>query len=140
FGPFVMYQRKLGYVPRTALAQSLMPRLVGAQARLEEGILFEEQALSRILKEQIFLVVAASRGDGYGVSWCYERLLKLGASADAIDRLLSDYRSAGLTPEEIFLIEFCLKLSHWGPWVQASDLAKLRQNGFDDHSIHETVL
>jgi RNA polymerase sigma-70 factor (ECF subfamily) len=140
FGPFAMYRKRLGYVPGTARAQTLMPRLAEAQAKLEQAILFEERSLRRKLKEQIFLVTAASRSDSYGVSGHYERLRGFGASKDEVDVLLADYRNAGLRPEETLLVEFCLKLSHWGPWIQANDLTKLRESGFDDDSIQEAVL
>lgn len=139
-GIFAMYREKLGYVPRTIQAQTLMPRLIEAQAKLENAILFEERALRRTLKERIFLVVAASRGDSPGVVAHYKVLRGLGVSEAEINRLLTDYRQASLRPAEISLIEFCLKLSHWGPWVQPSDWTKLREAGFDEDSIHEAVL
>jgi RNA polymerase sigma-70 factor, ECF subfamily len=140
FGPFSVYREKLGFVPRIVRAQTLLPRLIEAQAKLENAVLFEEKSLPRTTKERIFLVVATSRGDTYCVALHVKVLVSLGLRDTEIDQLLKDYRHAGLPPADVALLDFCLKLSHWGPWVQADDWHRLRQCGFDDHSIQEAVL
>jgi RNA polymerase sigma-70 factor (ECF subfamily) len=137
YGPFAVYTENLGFVPAIVRAQTLLPRLIEAQSKLERAILFEENSLPRRLKEQIFLVVAASRRDSYGVMM-HSRFLD--APEAEIDGLLTDYRTAGLAPTEVALVDFCLKVSHWGPWVQASDWEGLRQAGFSEDAIQEAVL
>ena len=140
FGPYAIYREKLGFVPRIVRAQSLMPRLIEGQAKLEKAVLFEQQSLPLPVKERIFLVVAASRGDAYCVAMHGKIMASLGMPEAEIDQLLQDYRNAGLRPEEVALIDFCLKLSHWGPWVQEQDWETLRRSGFGEDSIHEAVL
>ena len=140
FGPFDVYRLNLGFVPKIVRAQTLMPRLIEGQAKLEKAILFRDEALSRLTKERIFLVVAASRGDEYCVSMHSKALSSYGVSESEIGQLLNDYRNAGLAAAEAALVDFCLKLSHWGPWVRGSDWEALRAIGFDDDSIHEAVL
>jgi RNA polymerase sigma-70 factor (ECF subfamily) len=140
FGPYAVYREHVGFVPRIVRAQTLMPRLIEGQAKLEKAILFEEKSLSCLTKERIFLVVAASRSDGYGVAMHARLLSSLGIQESEINQLLKDYHKAGLSAPEVALIDFCLKLSHWGPWVEPNDLEKLRAVGFDDDSIQEAVL
>ena len=140
FAPYVAYREKLGFVPRILLAQTLLPRLIEAQARLENTILLEENSLPRPVKERIFLVVAASRAANYCVGLRRQILASLGMAELEIDDVLKDYRQAGLAATEIALIDFCLKLSHWGPWIQPDDWEVLRAKGFDEGSIQEAVL
>jgi RNA polymerase sigma-70 factor (ECF subfamily) len=137
YGPFAVYTENLGFVPAIVRAQTLLPRLIEAQSKLEKAILFAENSLSRRLKEKIFLVVAASRRDSYGVLM-HCRLL--GAPEAELDILLADYRNAGLPSAEAALVDFCLKLAHWGPWVQASDWEGLREKDFSEDAIQEAVL
>ncbi len=140
FVPYAIYREKLGFVPHIVRAQTGLPRLIEAQAKLENAILFEEKALGQRQKESLFLVVTASQGDRYGAGMHYEILRKLGLTEAELDDLLRDYRQAGLPPAEVALLDFCVKLSHWGPWVEASDWEKLRAIGFGENAIHEAVL
>ncbi len=138
--PYAIYREKLGFVPHIVRAQTGLPRLIEAQAKLENAILFKEKALGQRQKESLFLVVAASQGDRYGAGMHYAILRKLGLTEAELDDLLRDYRQAGLPPADVALLDFCLKLSHWGPWVEASDWEKLRAIGFGENAIHEAVL
>lgn len=140
FGPCSLYQNKLGFVPKILRAQSLLPHLIQAQAKLENTVLFEENALPRLVKERILLLAANSRGDAYSVAMRAGMMLSLGATETEINLLLEDHRRVGLPETELALIDFCLKLSHWGPWIQDADIETLRQLGFDDSSIQEAVL
>jgi hypothetical protein len=55
FGPFARFQEAIGFVPNLFRAQTLLPRLVEAQAKLESAVRLQEGAISRVQKERILL-------------------------------------------------------------------------------------
>jgi len=140
FGPYVAFRGRLGFVPNVLRAQSLLPRVIEAQATLESAVLLQEKALSRVQKEQILLLVAASQQDTYCVAAHSKILASLGKSESELEKFLNDHRHAGLPTAEVALLDFCLKLSHHAPWVHWEDIEGLHACGFDDESIMEGVL
>ena len=56
-GPFVAFQAGLGFVPNLVQAQTLLPRLIEAQAMLESAVRLREGAVPRVQKERILLTV-----------------------------------------------------------------------------------
>ncbi len=139
-GPYATFREIYGFMPKLARAQTLLPYVIGAQAKLESAVLLVENALSRVQKERIVLLVAASKQDTYCVTAHGRILSSLGISDAEIEQLLTDYRHAGLSANEVAAIDFCLKLSHYAAWVQPEDIERLRACGFDDDSIMEAVL
>ena len=97
FDPFFEFQETLGFVPKLFYAQTLLPRVIEAQARIAATVLLKDKALSRIQKEQIILMVAAARQDTYCVTAHRKILSSLGKSEAQLDRLLTDYRRAGFS-------------------------------------------
>jgi hypothetical protein len=65
FGPFVAFQEAFGFIPNLLHAQTLLPRVIEAQAKLENAVRLREGAISRIQKERILLSIAADRQDTY---------------------------------------------------------------------------
>jgi RNA polymerase sigma-70 factor (ECF subfamily) len=139
FGPFVAIQTVLGFVPNLVQAQSLLPRLIEAQAMLESAARLREGAIPRVQKERILLSVAAERHDAYCVPLDNRILSSLGVSDVHIDALLADYRDADLSGFELACLQFCLKLSRHAPTVCSEDIDALRACGFGDESIFEAV-
>ena len=129
-----------GYLPAVYRAQSLAPRLIEAEIALATAILFQESALSHRQKERLLLVLAAAEGNGNSATTHYEMLRLLGEPEDQIDRILSGYRHSDLTPAEVELLDFALKLCLNGTSVSRADIIDLNQRGWTDESVLETVL
>ena len=140
FGPFVGFQDALGFVPNLLRAQTLLPRLVEAQAKLESAVRIHEGAISRIQKERILLSVSADRKDPYCVGMDSRVLSSLGVSDSQVRALLNDQRPEDLSAADATCLEFCLKLSRNAPSVGVEDIKALRESGFEDESILETVM
>src|SRR5271154_44075 len=140
FAPFVAFQAGLGFVPNLVQAQTLLPRLIEAQAILESAVRLREGAIPRVQKERILLIVAAERQDTYCVALDSKILASLGVSDVHIDALVADYRKANLSASELACLQFCLKLSRDAPSVCSRDIDALRACGFGDESIFEAVV
>jgi uncharacterized peroxidase-related enzyme len=50
-----------------------------------------------------------------------------------------DYRTAGLTPREVALLDFAVKLTKHPTDVQTADLDAMRQHGFNDEQLVDAV-
>ena len=137
--PFVVFREALGFVPNLVRAQSALPRLVAAHAKLEQAVCLSDGAISRIHKERILLCIAADRRDTYCAALDTEVLSSLGVPISHIDNLLNDHEHAGLLPPDLALLEFCLKLSRDSTSVSFEDVAALRARGFGDKAIIEAV-
>jgi RNA polymerase sigma-70 factor, ECF subfamily len=140
FGPFAVFQEALGFTPNLLRAQTALPRVIEAQAKLESAIRFNAGAISRIQKERILVCVAAERQDAYCVAVDCKVLSSLGASDVEIDSLLNDSARANLSETDLALLQFCLKLASDAPAVNSEDIEVLRKCGLSDEVIFEAVV
>jgi RNA polymerase sigma-70 factor, ECF subfamily len=140
FAPFVTFRESVGFVPNLVKAQTLLPRVMEAQAMLESAVRFQERAFTRVQKERILLSIAADRQDAYCVAVESRVLSSLGVSEGQIDDLLTDYRKTGLSAADLASLQFCLKLAHDAPSVRSEDVEALRACGFADEAILEAIL
>ena len=139
FGAFVAFEKALGFVPNLLRAQSLLPRLIEAQAKLESAVRLSDGAIPRLRKERILLSIAADRGDSYCLAVDGNVLSSLGVPASEIEDLLSESPRGGLSEAEAASLAFCRKLARNAPSVNSDDIAALRAAGLDDHAIFEAV-
>ncbi len=140
FGPFVAFQEALGFIPNLLHAQTLLPRVIEAQAKLEGAVRLREGALSRVQKERILLSIAVDRQDAYCIAMDSKVLSSLGVTESQIDSLLSDHRNADLSATDLACLQFCLKLARHAPPVSSEDIEALRTCGFNDEAIFEAVV
>jgi RNA polymerase sigma-70 factor (ECF subfamily) len=140
FPPFEAFREHFGFVPKIYLAQTLLPRLIEAEAALVEAVLFQQRALSPIQKECILLVVAAAHDNVYGVTRHYQRLRLIGMAEQQIDRILAGHRQARLPTADAGLLDFALKLARHGAPISQADVATARAQGLSDESILEAIL
>ncbi len=139
FGPFAAFQAALGFVPNLLHAQTLLPRIVEAQAKLEFAVRLQDGAIPRVQKERILLTVAADRNDTYCVAADSKVLASLGASEAQVDDLLNERHCVDLSEADLTSLQFCLKLSRATASVSWKDIEALRANGLRDEAIFEAV-
>src|ERR1700752_4650102 len=96
YDPFVVFREAFGFIPNLLRAQTALPRVIAAHAKLEEAVCLHDGAISRVHKEQILLCIAADRRDNYCVTLDTELLTSLGVPESHIDSLLKDYEHADL--------------------------------------------
>jgi hypothetical protein len=111
FPPFVSFQKLFGFVPNLIRAQTLLPRILEAEAGVADAVLFEERALSRTQKASIVLGIAAAYQNVYWVTAHYHRLLSLGMPDCQLDQIVIDHRQAALSRPDAALLDFALKLA-----------------------------
>jgi len=140
FAPFVAFRESFGFVPNLLQAQTLLPRVIEAQAKLEGAVRLRGGAISRVQKERILLSIAVDRQDAYCIAVNSKVLSSLGASEGQIDSLLGGQRNADLSAADLACLQFCVKLARHAHSVSWDDIEALRACGFGDEAIFEAVV
>jgi uncharacterized peroxidase-related enzyme len=140
FGPFAFFRENFGFIPNIFRAQTLLPRVIEAEARIAGAVLLKECALSRKQKECIFLAIAAANKNTYCITAHGEMLCSLGMTERQVSQMVMDHHRAGLPEADVALLDFGLKLSQQPTGVGWEDIEALRQHGFTDEHILEVVL
>jgi RNA polymerase sigma-70 factor (ECF subfamily) len=140
FAPYELLRQRFGFVPAIFRAQSLLPRLIEAEAQIAGAILLAPGALTRIQKETILLTVASCHRNVYCVTAHRHLLRELGVSPDRLDLLARDYRDAGLDPSDMALLDFAVKLGREVPGIDGGDIDALRAQGLTDQHVLEAIL
>jgi RNA polymerase sigma-70 factor, ECF subfamily len=140
FAPYVALRQHFGFVPAIFRAQSLLPRLIEAEARIASAVLLAPGALRRTQKETVLLTLAARHGNVYCVTAHRHVLQQLGVSTNRLDVLTANYREAGLAPAEAALLDVAHKLGGDTGTIHQGDIDGLRAHGFSDEQILEVIL
>jgi RNA polymerase sigma-70 factor (ECF subfamily) len=110
-----------GFLPNLFRAQSTIPRAIEAEERLIDTVVVRQGRLSRDQKDAILNGVATVRGSDY----C---------------RALFGHSLAAVPDRNFALFDFSLKLAKHGPWVSGRDVLTLKNSGFDERAILETIV
>jgi len=140
FEPFARLREGLGFIPNLFRAQSLLPRVIEAEALIASTLLLREGALSRIQKEAILLSVAAASRNIYCVTAHCRMLRDLGVEEGRLEALVAGREGAGGSPSDRAMIAFARRLSREPSRVTRDDTDHLRRAGLSDGAILETVL
>jgi RNA polymerase sigma-70 factor (ECF subfamily) len=138
--PLAACRDYFGYFPAVYRAQTIVPRLLEAEIRLEAAILYDDSSLTHSQKERLLLMLASGEGRSDVATAHYEMLRLFGEPEAELDRLETDYRHCGLPPAEVELLGFALKLASHGLSVGATDIERLRRYRWDPDPIMEAVL
>src|SRR6266699_1915219 len=134
FQPFAAFQEQFVFVPKLFRAQTLLPRVIQAESTLLSAILFTDKVLSRTQKECILLVLAGANKNAYCLRLHYQMLKLLGVAEQRLDRIVTDYRQADLSPATSALLTLVFKLGTKEAVQEAS------ARGLSDESILEAIL
>jgi uncharacterized peroxidase-related enzyme len=137
---FAMMERDFGFIPNFYRAQTLRPDLVEAEAQLVNCLLIREGALSRRLKEYVFLVCSAANLSTYCVTAHCEIVRMLGIDGPEPEQIAVDHLRTDLPPDEKALLTYALKLNSQPTKISSRDLDALRTYGFTDPQLLETVV
>ncbi len=140
FPPFAFLRENLGFIPNLFRAQTLLPRVIEAEAKIADVVLLTERVLSRRQKECLLLAVSAANQSTYCVTAHWQMLRALGMSDRQLRQVAIDYRRAGLPKTDEALLDFGLKLTQHPTSVSRQDIEELRRHDFPDEAILEAVL
>jgi RNA polymerase sigma-70 factor (ECF subfamily) len=140
FPPYEAFRQNFGFVPAIFRAQSLLPRVIEAEAQIAGAVLLAPGALTRVQKETILLTLASRHRNVYCVTAHRHFLRELGVPTHQLDVLARDHRDAGLSSADAALLDFALKLGSEPARISGGEIAALRAKGLTDEQILEAVL
>jgi RNA polymerase sigma-70 factor, ECF subfamily len=128
-------------VPNLFRSQMLRPDLVEAEVQALDRILFMEDLLSRVQKENILLVISATNLNTYCVAVHSQILSALGVPLEECDQIVEDHHAAPVSSEDKALLDEVRKLSRSScrPHGQF-DRDALRRHGFAEPQIVEAIV
>ena len=129
-----------GFIPNYFKAQTLRPDLIDAQVQLVDAVLIKEGALSRQLKEYIFLVCSAANLSTYCVTAHCEIIRMLKIEGPEPEQIALDHMETDLPIVDKVLLNFTLKLNNHPLKITQDDIDDLKTYGFNDQQILEAVM
>jgi uncharacterized peroxidase-related enzyme len=129
-----------GFIPNFFKAQTARPDLIDAQVQLVDGLLLKEGALSRQLKEYVFLVCSAANLSTYCVTAHCEIIRLLKIEGPEPEQIALDHMATDLPIVDKALLNFTLKLNNHPLKVTQENVDELKTYGFNDQEILEAVL
>jgi len=130
FQPFSVFREYFGFVPNLFRLQTLLPRVIMAEAALSRALLFEQLCLPQTLKERLLLALASAHGNKYCVALGSQTLSLLGASECQLI----------LPSREALLVEFTVKLGTRGHLISREDIERITAGSWTNESLLEAVL
>lgn len=125
-----------GYVPSHTRVMALNPEAVRAFSSLVASI---TPGLGMRRYELVTLAAAAAIGSE-ACRLAHGRKSLAYIDADELERVARDFRTAGLSPAEVAMMEFAEKLSRDSSAMTENDAAALREHGFSDREIVDIAL
>jgi uncharacterized peroxidase-related enzyme len=129
-----------GFVPNYFRALGHKPQLLQDQVNLFTHVMFQDGELPKIVKEQVALVVSGLNLSSYCLAAHLEILGRLGIDKKQSRKLALDYATADVEPKVMELFRFVAKLSQHPGDMEKPDFDRLREAGWSDAAILETVL
>jgi uncharacterized peroxidase-related enzyme len=131
-------EANMGYIPNYARLFSHRPEVFRAWQKMASSIR-ENMSLRRY--ELVTLAAARELEGSYCMLAHGETLLKSGEVSGAqLAAIASDYRSAGLTPEEVAVMAFAEKVARRSCSVTQADVDHLKSFGLSDAEILDITL
>jgi len=137
-----LYQQireKMGFLPNYFQALGRLPGVIAGQLALADG-LDQTQALPRVVKERVGMVVSGINAASYCVAIHMELLRQMGVEKALSRKLATNYVDAPVAEEEQALYRFADKLTRHPDDMNQADVEALRQAGWNDQAVVETVV
>jgi uncharacterized peroxidase-related enzyme len=132
-------EQRMGFLPHYFKALGPMPQAIEGQLQLSAGVL-GDGALTRIEKEQIGVLVSGINSSSYCIVTHMELLQRLGVEKSLARKLVNDYENAAVPEKLKALFRFADKLTLKPVEIEDEDIAVLKEAGWDEAAIRETVL
>lgn len=128
-------QEKAGFVPNVFLTLAHRPDELRAFFAYHDALMEREGGLSQAEKEMIIVATSNDNGCQYCVI-AHGAILRIRAKNALIaDQVAVNYRKADITPKQMAMLDFAMKVSNDAKSVSDADLEVLRTHGFSDDDI-----
>jgi uncharacterized peroxidase-related enzyme len=138
-GIYRKIEQNFGFIPHYFKALGAMPKAIEGQLQLNQAVM-ADGALSTVVKEQIGVVVSGINSSAYCIFIHMELLQRFGVEKSLARKLTTDYENAAVEPKVKALFRFADKLTRKPYEIEDEDVEAVKQAGWDDAAVRETVL
>ncbi len=131
----LVVQEKAGFVPNVFLALAHRPDELRAFFAYHDALMHKDGGLSDAEKEMIVVATSNDNGCLYCVV-AHGAVLRIRArNALIADQVAVNYRKADITPRQVAMLDFALKVSNDSRSIGDADFDTLRGHGFSDEDV-----
>jgi len=128
-------QEKAGFIPNVFLAMAHRPAEFRAFFAYHDALMDKDGGLSPAEREMIVVATSGANNCQYCVI-AHGAILRIRARNPLIaDQVAINHRKADLSPREMAMLDFALKVSLNAQDIDESDCQALHPHGFDDEDI-----
>ncbi|WP_085900880.1 peroxidase-related enzyme [Kiloniella majae] len=128
-------QEKAGFIPNVFLVLAHRPEEFRAFFAYHDALMNKESNLSQADREMIIVATSSDNACQYCVV-AHGAVLRIRAKNSLIaDQIATNYRKADISPREMAMLNFALKVSNNAQSTNDEDFEKLQAHGFTDEDI-----
>ncbi len=128
-------QEKAGFVPNVFLVLAHRPDELRAFFAYHDALMEKESGLTKADREMIVVATSNDNSCQYCVV-AHGAILRIRAKNSLIaDQVAVNYRKADITPRQIAMLDFAMKVSNDSRSICDEDFETLRKHGFSDEDI-----
>ena len=128
-------QEKAGFIPNVFLVLAHRPEEFRAFFAYHDALMNKESNLSQADREMIIVATSSDNACHYCVV-AHGAVLRIRAKNSLIsDQIATNYRKADISPREMAMLDFALKVSNNAQSTNDEDFVKLQAHGFTDEDI-----
>lgn len=128
-------QDKTGFVPNVFLVLAHRPDELRAFLAYHDAVMDKESGLSKAEMEMIVVATSSANSCQYCVV-AHGAILRIRAKDSLIaDQVSVNYRKADITPKQMAMLDFAIKVANDSKSIHESDFSTLKTVGFSDEDI-----
>lgn len=136
---FAKSREKPGFVPNVFRASALRPAQLRGFVALYDSIMEADSGLTKAEREMIAVVVSSYNHCVYCVV-SHGAILRIRSKSEVLaDTIAVNYRAADITPRQMAMLNFVLKLTAESDTCSDADIDWLRDHDFSDEDIMDIV-
>jgi len=126
---------KTGFVPNVFLALAHRPDELRAFLTYHDALMERDSGLTKAEREMIVVATSARNQCQYCVI-AHGAILRIRTrNPQLADQLASNYRKADISPRQLTMLDFAIKVASQAEAIDEQDFTRLREAGFDDDDI-----
>ncbi|SFM17316.1 peroxidase-related enzyme [Shimia aestuarii] len=128
-------QEKAGFIPNVFLTLAHRPDEFRAFMAYHDALMEKDSGLTKADREMIVVVTSSDNSCQYCVV-AHGAILRIRAKdATIADQVAANYRKADITPRQMAMLDFAIKVSNDARAICEGDFETLRAHGFSDEDI-----
>ncbi len=128
-------QEKIGFVPNVFLALAHRPEEFRAFFAYHDALMEKDSGVSKADREMIVVATSADNGCQYCVM-AHGAILRIRAKNPLLaDQVAVNYRKADITPRQMAMLDFAMKVSNDSKSICDEDFEILHSHDFSDEDI-----